>query len=47
MVLLLADYSKNINNDDAMYKCPSIAVLGGVVVAYHSKYNSQSQNEVW
>ena len=30
-------------DDKAVFKCHSVAVVGGLVVAYRCKYNSQSQ----
>ena len=33
-------------DDDAVFKCHRIAVLGGVVVSYRCKYNSVSRNGV-
>ena len=33
-------------DDDAVFKCHRIAVLGGVVVSYRCKYDSVSRNGV-
>ena len=45
MVLLIANFSENINYDDAMFKCHSISIrLGDAVVVYRCKYDSEYNN---
>ena len=48
MVLLYADFSENINYDDAiMFKRHSISIgLGDAVVVYRCKYDSESRKWV-
>ena len=48
MILLIADFSENINYDDAiMFKCHSISIgLGDAVVVYRCKYDSESRKWV-